>query len=67
MLWTIDYFTVGSKGAYRLVYRGLHLHAQLLRPKAGFWEDVLHHVKMESGRCKEVEDYDAAPNGWEKV
>lgn len=67
MNWTIDRYAIGRKGVYRLVYRGPTLHAQILMPGSGFWDDILPPVVFSQGRCPAVEAYDAAPNGWEQV
>lgn len=67
MHWTIDYYAAGKKGCYRLVNRKGSYHVMLLKPGEGFWDDVLHNVKVEKGRCPAAEAYDEAPTGWETV
>lgn len=67
MNWTIDHYAIGRKGTYRIVFRGLNEHVQLLRPGAGYLEDILHFVKPAGGKYPAVEAYDAPPKGWETV
>lgn len=58
MNWTIDHFAIGKKGVYRIVFRGLNEHVQLLRPGEGHWDEVLHFVKAEGGKYPAVESFD---------